>query len=56
MKEPVVRLFISPKGVLKVDALIERDEQRDPSYEFCHNIFGLIRDLDHRLRESVQAS
>ena len=56
MQEPILRIYITSKGVFKVDALIDDDNQRSHSYEFCQNVFGLIGDLDSRLRESVQIS
>lgn len=51
MSEPTLRIFVSPTGVLKVDAPVQDgNEQRDRTYEFCQRIFGAIRNLDKEVR------
>jgi hypothetical protein len=54
--EPVLRIFVTPRGVLKIDAIAGGDGDREKTYEFCHCIFTAIRKLDKDVRRFVQAA
>ena len=50
MSEPILRISISPWGLIKVDALISTDVERTELLEFYASIFSEIRALDGAIR------
>ena len=50
MSEPILRISISPWGLIKVDALISTDWKRPELLEFYASIFSEIRAFDGAIR------
>lgn len=54
MSEPVIRIYLTPKGVLKVDAPVARDEDRTRAFEFfTDKALNAIKQLDASVRSAA---
>ncbi len=52
---PILRIFVTPSGVLKVEGQGTTEEQRGQNYEFCQRVLGAIRNLDKEVRQVIDA-
>ena len=50
MSEPVIRIYLTPKGVQKVDAPISNNEDRALALEFLMDKASAIKQLDASMR------
>ncbi len=55
MNEPTLRIYVTPNGVLKIDALLQEGQEREQNYNFCERVLGAIRNLDKEVRQVVNA-
>jgi hypothetical protein len=52
MSEPVIRIYLTPRGVQKVDAPIASDEDRARAFKFlADKASAAIKQLDATMRE-----
>jgi hypothetical protein len=54
MVEPVLRISISPHGLLKVDAVVSTDAVRVRAFDFYADVLEDIRTLDRAIREKTR--
>ena len=51
MKEPTIRIYLTPKGVLRIDAQVSTDEDRARAFEFfADKASAAIKQLDASMR------
>jgi hypothetical protein len=51
MNEPLIRIYLTPNGVQKVDAPVSSDEERKRAFEFLAEKASVaIRELDASMR------
>lgn len=55
MNEPTLRIYVTPNGVLKIDALLQEGQEREQNYNFCERVLGAIRTFDKEVRQTVLA-
>jgi len=56
MNEPLIRIYLTPRGVLKVDAPVSTDEDRTKAFEFLADKASVaIKELDASMRVVVAA-
>ena len=55
MSETVIRIYLTPKGVSKVDAPVENDEDRARAFEFlADKASAAIKQLDASMRAGAE--
>ncbi len=55
MTEPVIRIYLTPKGVYKVDAPVSTNEDRTRAFEFlADRASAAIKQLDAFLRAAAE--
>ena len=55
MSEPVIRIYLTPKGVQKVDALVSTDEDRALAFEFlADKASAAIKQIDASMRAGAE--
>lgn len=55
MHEPILRISISPSGMLKVDAPVPSDNDRCKVFNFYTNVLAEIRAFDTAIRKKALA-
>ena len=55
MSDPVIRIYLTPKGVFKVDAPVETDDDRTRAFEFlADKASAAIKLLDASMRAGAE--
>jgi hypothetical protein len=55
MTEPVIRIYLTPKGVYKVDAPVSTNEDRGRAFEFlADKASAAIKQLDASMRAGAE--
>jgi hypothetical protein len=55
MSEPVIRIYLTPRGVQKVDAPVASDEDRARAFEFlADKASAAIKQLDASMRAGAE--
>jgi hypothetical protein len=55
MTEPVLRISVSPRGLLKVDTVVASDDVRPQALQFYANVLDDITRLDRAIRAKTKA-
>jgi len=55
MHEPILRISISPSGMLKIDAPVPSDDDRSKVFDFYANVLAEIRAFDRAIRKKTLA-
>ena len=55
MFEPILRISISPSGMVKIDAPVPTDEARSKVFDFYTNVLADIRAFDTAIRTKRKA-
>jgi hypothetical protein len=53
MLEPILRISISPSGMIKVDAPVPNDADRSKAFDFYASVLEDIRAFDKAIREKT---
>jgi hypothetical protein len=51
MREPILRISISPSGMLKIDAPVPSDDDRSEVFDFYTSVLPQIRAFDRAIRK-----
>ena len=51
MREPILRISISPSGMLKIDAPVPGDADRSKVFDFYSDVLPEIRAFDRAIRK-----
>ena len=51
LESPILRIFVTPNGVLKVEGQGTTEDQRGQNYAFCERVLRAISNLDREVRQ-----